>query len=500
MNKNIIKASLVAAMFLTSSAYASSITGSDAATSPTKGTQFGWGGLNMGNITVNLSNGEIFSTADGTYPFDSMADEDTFESSVFAQNDGKSSESTRLGYIYQKPWPLSEPMGLKVINDDADVSINGKPKNCIMASSYLVDFNLGTATPKPVLCSSDAGSNKRFSLALLPNTVVGKNPGDDGNYVDLVFNLADPTDTNTTPTRYQVFQKINNFTGMRLDGFRIQVLDESNATNPALTLSLGEDEKLDHDGLVDPTDPDLWPEYELAFYPPSLWGDGSKAHLDPGWFDLEPSGYKVTGHGKDTIESVTQLTTGNYVDLFGNWQPAKWMPLGMHEFVSEFEEAKLIAYWGTTPTETFNDAPAWHKGQAGNFASPTQQELDTWASNPDKYLLDHIEDIPNLSLNYIVNVGDAISIGSKFIIRITPKISVDQTPPSYISKEDNVTYIMPPALIPPVVDPVDPVEPAPSSGGGGGCTYNPNSKNFDMTFLMLMALGLLYPFRRRFIK
>jgi len=38
------------------------------------------------------------------------------------------------------------------------------------------------------------------------------------------------------------------------------------------------------------------------------------------------------------------------------------------------------------------------------------------------------------------------------------------------------------------------------SGGGGGCTYNPNSKNFDMTFLMLMALGSLYVFRRRFSK
>ncbi len=36
-------------------------------------------------------------------------------------------------------------------------------------------------------------------------------------------------------------------------------------------------------------------------------------------------------------------------------------------------------------------------------------------------------------------------------------------------------------------------------GGGGGCTYNPNSKNFDMTFLMLIALGLFYPFRRRLI-
>ncbi len=37
-------------------------------------------------------------------------------------------------------------------------------------------------------------------------------------------------------------------------------------------------------------------------------------------------------------------------------------------------------------------------------------------------------------------------------------------------------------------------------GGGGGCTYNPDSKNFDMMFLLMITLGLFYPFRRRFIK
>ena len=45
---------------------------------------------------------------------------------------------------------------------------------------------------------------------------------------------------------------------------------------------------------------------------------------------------------------------------------------------------------------------------------------------------------------------------------------------------------------------VDPTVPDASSGGG--CTYNPNSKNFDMTFLFMMALAALYPFRRRFLK
>ena len=38
-----------------------------------------------------------------------------------------------------------------------------------------------------------------------------------------------------------------------------------------------------------------------------------------------------------------------------------------------------------------------------------------------------------------------------------------------------------------------------TSKSGGGCTYNPDSKSFDMIFFFMMALGLLYPFKRRFI-
>lgn len=38
-----------------------------------------------------------------------------------------------------------------------------------------------------------------------------------------------------------------------------------------------------------------------------------------------------------------------------------------------------------------------------------------------------------------------------------------------------------------------------TSDNGGGCTYNPNSKHFDMSFLFILVLGLLYPFRRRFL-
>jgi len=38
-----------------------------------------------------------------------------------------------------------------------------------------------------------------------------------------------------------------------------------------------------------------------------------------------------------------------------------------------------------------------------------------------------------------------------------------------------------------------------SGGGGGGCTYNPNNTKFDL-MIFLLALSLLYPWRRKLIK
>lgn len=35
---------------------------------------------------------------------------------------------------------------------------------------------------------------------------------------------------------------------------------------------------------------------------------------------------------------------------------------------------------------------------------------------------------------------------------------------------------------------------------GGGCSYNPHNKSFDLMFMFMTALALLYPFRRRFLK
>lgn len=586
--------SVMAAMLLGSSAYAAQIVGADVGGADpyaewNPNTQFGFGGLNLENVTVNMitadGNAPIVGTFDpitGEYPV--MALGDSYESSVFATGDNKSDPATRLGYVKQKIYPISEPTGIKIINNDGAVN-NGKPENCIIASSYLgaedkeVDpttFYLDDAIPKPVLCSSYAGSSKRFQVVLEQNMMTEIDEDGYGKSIDLVFNIDDATALGDH--RYQVFQKVSNFTDYRLDGFKIEVLNSAGVPQTAdLNISLGFDEEREKvDGNL--TGGDLWPSYELAFYPPGLWGDGEKKHLEKGWFDILPAGYEVSGHNTSMITSGTRLS-GNYVELFGNWQPEKWTPLGMHEVISALEEPVLIAYWGTAPTETFNDAPDWHYGMDHNqtdgvdtnFTVPSADEIAKWVANPEKYVIDYIEDVPNVSMNYIVNVGEGID--SNFTIRITPKVSLDQSPPSYISKDDNITYINPPQLwVKPIVDAgpdktvqvnntvtitgtgsdsdgtivsyewkygttvvattasfdytpdtvgtrtltltvtdnngltatdsmtlivSDPID---SSSDGGSCTFNPNSKGIDTTVLLMLAMGMLYPFRRRFIK
>ena len=356
MKRNMAKMSLIASMLLTTGAYSAQIIGTDV-TDPnnavpawSENMQFGYGGLNMDNINVNLILDGVTTPIgfiDGAYP--DMALGDTYQSSVFAPGNDKLSETDRLGYVTQKIWPISEPSGIKVINNDAAIS-DDKPNNCIMASSYLADNYLDSTTkPKPVLCSSPAGSSKRFQLILNDNLISNTADGAYGEIIDLVFNIASGS---TGAHKYQVFQKISNFTDSRFDGLKIEVLKGTGDTAvpaPDLNISLGKGEAVDHDG--NPTGGDIWPEYEMAFYPPGLWGDGSKSHLPIGWFEDKPDGYTVVGHGTSMITIEGQLD-GNYEALFGNWAPDQWVALGMHEVFSETEEPALLAYWGNHPDRT----------------------------------------------------------------------------------------------------------------------------------------------------
>jgi hypothetical protein len=635
MKRSSIKMSLAAVTVLGTVAYAGNIVGANPGDTVLPQTQFGFGGWNLDNVDVKIVSTEDFVTVtgefnstDGTYT--TMEEGDSFESDI-------TTGGLLSGVLHGKDWPVGEPAGIKVINNDTKTH-NGKPENCILTTSYLAEENNGGVNgfldgePAPVICSSPFQTHKRFKVNFTEDSVVDYNTTTRyGKPVDLVFNL-DGADISTENTRYQVFSKINNYSGMRLDGYKIEVIKEDGSMDDNLTLSLGILEHRDDEGNLDNTD--IWSAQQMANFSNGLWG-AIDNHFDTnGFFDDKSAGFIVSGHGTTMVEGGPTTLGSNYEDLFGLWLPSKWQPYGIFwdDDNDPLTDAALMAFWGD-PLNTGTNA--WHKGQDydlsdgdQSWAEPTDKELVTWTINP-LYEIGHIEDTLNLGLNYIVNVGTNANIGSKFTIRITPRVAADQTPPSYIDGDGN--YIEPPtsyaatagvvtvtpeptftpgtdlyvgvadadlnqdtgvaeevtitvvsdigdseditltetdvdsgvfsatlstensgsgstandgvmsviedsvvtatyvdehygntgtsetltasttAKTPVTDDPTDPTDPTvpdtpddsdgnPPSSGGGGCTYNPNSNSFDMTFLMMIALGSLYAFRRRFIK
>ncbi|MGB9346157.1 MAG: choice-of-anchor F family protein, partial [Ilumatobacteraceae bacterium] len=178
-------------------------------------------GWNLDNVTVTLNGapspvgvtGSWFNPVDGSYNFGPDSDY-TYQADI----DNGAGEV--LGIVLAKDWPVGEPPGIKIVNNDEGPINAGRPDNCIMATSYLDPNFLDTddpAGPVQVTCSSGFQTHKRYKLAMLPTTVDGA--AEEG--IDLVFNVG--YDSELESRDYQVFQKINNWTDGRLDGFKIEV-------------------------------------------------------------------------------------------------------------------------------------------------------------------------------------------------------------------------------------------------------------------------------------
>ena len=521
-NKRVLGLSLVTAMLLGSSAYAGKIITDagdpvDAANIRVDNQQYGFGGWNFDNVNVRIVDvndftGDIgtFDTTTGAYT--GLVPETSFESDIkdIDYSIGVPVVGTTvLGHLHGKDYPVGEPAGIKVINDDMKVQ-HGKPTNCIMTSSYQAGGYLDDVTPQPVICSSPFQTHKRYKINMLPSSVEGIAPGAYGKSIDLVFNL-DPTDTNTTARRYQLLQKANNYTGVRLDGYKVEVLGANGLPNDVLTLSLG---------LGEDNNTNIWNVEDMANMSHGLWGPIDSNFEAPGFFDSTRAYYPVAlSDTNQTISYVGNMEGGNYQAILGNWLPDIWEPQGVfHDDDNDPEtDGVLLAFFGNPDSTQFTE-DAWYKNSVDitdpknpvyTWSLATAEDFAAWTG--DLYSVGGIEDVLNLGLNYIINVGENAVIGETFTLRITPHVALDQTPPTYVGKDDTiptdpVNPIEPTDPTDPVnpiepTDPVNPIEPTdPVSISGGGCTYNPNSTGFDMTLLFMMALGGLYPFRRRFLK
>ena len=413
----------------------------------------GFGGWNLSNVNVKITDqdyhtvSKTFEPTDGSYS-PAMAEGDSFESDI---HDSADKSGTVLVHLHGKDWPVGEPSGIKVMNDPDPLKTlsHSKPGSCIMTTSYFdldpeddTEGDLSKATPTETLCSSPFQSHKRFKLNMLPSMVEGIAPGEFAKGVNLTFNVEAEVGTR----RYTVLQKANNYTGVRLDGYKVEVgfvgadgnftrVSNAGGADIRLSIGTGEDEG-----------EDIWDADALATFSHGLWGKADGDHfLENGFFGSTAAGYTVELNTttKDIIYSTGTLG-GTYTSLpvpygdvgtqFGQWLPSEWMPTGIFwdDDNDPATDAKVMAFWGDRGDGNYT----WMKGNDVNFVEATPADLFGWASSPI-YEVEEIEDVLNLGLNYIVEIGDISTFpadaNSKFTIRITPHIALDQAEPGYVN-------------------------------------------------------------------
>lgn len=412
---------------------------------PTSNGTPGFGGWNLANVEVvlNGTQGAIGSTdswfdpATGSYNF--AADSDfTYESRVFDD----SSTLTLMGKVLAKDWPIGEPSGVKIVNDDPNVK-NGKPANCIMSTSYLADHYLDSADPQQVVCSSPFQTHKRYKVAMLPSTVDGVG----SESVDMVFNVESEMGTRD----YQVFQKINNWTDGRLKGFKVEVgfgvgADFVSASSVGVDLA----------NLNISVPSELWSATQLATFSAGLFGPLDKHTGEVGFFDPNTrAGFYIDQYVSeaqpltDTLTASTPLPS-NYADVpagagtaayqFGSWLPNNMLPYGVFfdDDGNPETDAELLAWYGYNPT---TGDLGWMRGAADGFAAISASEIQAMGANLS-YTSDLIDDLVNVGLNYVVRLGDVstfpTSANNTFTIRVTPTADDSGIPaPLYVGYQPN---------------------------------------------------------------
>ena len=251
--------------------------------------------------------------------------------------------------------------------------------------------------------------------------------------LDLVFNVEDEAGSRD----YQVFQKINNWTDGRLEGFTVEVgtglgANFVPASDPTGGVGLA---NLSLSVPVDIFDID-----QMANFSTGLFGPVDTKHGRPsGFFDPDTrAGFVYNEYGNlanlsgQTDKLTTKSTLGSdYADVpagalaaanqFGPWISNRTLPQGVFfdDDGNPGTDAVLIAWYGHNPDPAVNGL-GWMRGVADNFAAIPVAEVEAMGENLS-YTSGDIDDLVNVGLNYIVTVGDVSAFpGDTFTIRVTP--------------------------------------------------------------------------------
>ncbi len=460
----IITAALTIGLVLASTAQAGKII---SVPSPATGAA-GFGGWNLNNVEIIVNgtqgnpsdpdalNTSWFDELTGAYNFGLDSDLTYVGNVTGTDMDADTGELTIMGITLAKDWPVGEPSGIKIVNDDTAVK-NGKPENCIMATSYLADHFLDSDDPQQVTCSGPFQSHKRYKLAMLPATVDGIG----SESVDLVFNV-EPEEGSRD---YQVFQKINNWTDGRLEGFTIQV-----------GFGIGEDFQATTETAVDISNlhvtvpHSIWKPNQLAVFSEGLFGPFDDHTETIGFFDPnQRAGFLIDEYIEDTTLPplitdtlhATRTLGSDYAEIppgsgvvgqFGPWLPNNMLPYGVFfdDDGNPETDAELLAWYGYNPVLLNDDGSlgglGWMGGSQdsdGPFSAIPNNEIAEMGQNLS-FTMGEIDDLVNVGLNYIVTVGNVIEYPdynmvtnqATFTIRITPTPDSAGTPdPAYVGAE-----------------------------------------------------------------
>lgn len=419
----------VAILGLAGSAHAGKIT-----SVPSASNAPGFGGWNLDNVQVILNGtGSGFDPLTGAYFF-AEGSNFTYEARAFDRS------NTLMGTVLAKPWPVGEPAGIKIVNDDPGTK-QGKPAHCIMATSYLKDHYLDSVNPKQVICSSPFQTHKRFKVAMLPTTVDGQG----SESVDLVFNVEPELGERT----YEMFQKINNWTGKRLAGFKVEV---GFGVGDAFQSASAAGVPLAHLNIAVPSD--LWSPTQLATFSAGLFGPLDKHTGEVGFFDQNTrAGFYVDQYvtGPQTLTdtlTATRPLPSNYSNVpagagaaafqFGPWLPNSMLPTGIFfdDDGNPDTDAALVAWYGYNPAI---NGLGWMRGSLGSFAAIPATEIQAMGADLS-YTSGVIDDLVNVGLNYVVRIGDVSTFpgaGNKtFTLRVTPTADTSGTPaPAFVGAQ-----------------------------------------------------------------
>lgn len=312
------------------------------------------------------------------------------------------------GFTLTRLWIYVDPFE-EIITDFSGLTSRGEVTNCLMSNN------------EGVYCDSESGSGKRIKTRL-----TGRNP----------FDITMRTTSSATypSVDYFTFGKTSNYTGARITGFTVELLDENG----------------DPMSLSDPANAVL---FNLAAtdiglgakLPEGLFGEGGHEG-NIGFFSDTNAGFtRLTS--TDVLE-FGALTNGDYVGFFGDSLLDNSMtPDGLFwdDNDDPDDESALVAWnnlsgggwtYGTLETpadiddrlQELADALGVDVGDLGYVdGGLVPDDIVALAEANGLFEVGEIEDLRNANLNYTITIGDLD--GGEFTIRIAPTFAdiVDQT-------------------------------------------------------------------------